>query len=85
MENRVKGCAYCDNKHICVDAFTDISPLCGAYDTSPAYKLEIEKVKREKDREDMINHLSNKVDWNKYTDNELDKILRFISRVKVLG
>ena len=51
MENRVKGCAYCNNKHTCVNAFTDISPLCGAYDTSPAYKLEIEKVKREKDRE----------------------------------
>lgn len=33
-EGRVKGCAYCSDKHICPEAFTGIADKCGAFDKS---------------------------------------------------
>ena len=39
MSTIEKGCVYCADKHTCPDAFTEVSPKCGAYDHSPAITL----------------------------------------------
>ena len=33
-EGRIKGCAYCEEKHVCPDAFTEIADKCGKFDFS---------------------------------------------------
>lgn len=46
------------------------------------YSEELERqIKQDNDRRAMIAHLS-KVDWSKYTNEELDNILRYISRLR---
>lgn len=46
------------------------------------YSEELEwQIQQDKDRRDMIAHLS-KVNWSKYTNKELDNILRYISRLR---
>lgn len=46
------------------------------------YSEELERqIQQDKDRRDMIAYLS-KVSWSKYTNEELDNILRYISRLR---
>lgn len=46
------------------------------------YSEELERqIQQDNDRRAMIAHLS-KVDWGKYTNEELDNILRYISRLR---
>lgn len=48
-----------------------------------SYSEELERqIQQDKDRKAMLAHLS-KVTWSKYTNEELDNILRYISRIKI--
>lgn len=38
-----KGCAYCEYKHQCPDAFTEVSRHCGEYDHAEMFSLETKK------------------------------------------
>ena len=47
MEKVKIGCLYCVDNHTCIDAFTEVSQYCGAYDPITMKNIEADSEDKE--------------------------------------